>query len=165
MDMVIRQLALAFGISVVAVSGLAAEPYSISVTRKDRNVYKIDGRDILIQTRYCYVYGYGEDAILRMNGRTGDLIFVDQKDKCDVKGVFAASEQKPGKYSVSVSRDEDDWYEVFGADLYIKTSLCLQLALGDDAVLSVGAGGTGRLVFEDGDSCAVEGIYSRLRLN
>ena len=35
-----------------------AENYEVNLTRKASNVYKIDGKDIIIQTRYCYVYDY-----------------------------------------------------------------------------------------------------------
>ena len=37
-----------------------AENYEVNLTRKGSNVYKIDGNDIIIQTRYCYVYAYSE---------------------------------------------------------------------------------------------------------
>ena len=30
-----------------------AENYEVNLTRKGSNVYKIDGKDIIIQTRYC----------------------------------------------------------------------------------------------------------------
>ena len=32
-----------------------AENSEVNLTRKGSNVYKIDGKDIIIQTRYCYV--------------------------------------------------------------------------------------------------------------
>jgi hypothetical protein len=35
-----------------AVSALA-ENYEVNLTRKGSNVYKIDGKEIIIQTRYC----------------------------------------------------------------------------------------------------------------
>jgi len=141
-----------------------AENYEVSLTRKGSNVYKIDGKDIIIQTRYCYVYAYSEDAIFKASGYGGELIFFDSKDKCDVKAVFGLSTQKPGKYAVTVSREDDDWYEVLGTDSYIKTSTCLSLALGEEAYLTISASGFGQLRFEDGDDCMVEGIYTKLRL-
>lgn len=141
-----------------------AENYEVSLTRKGSNVYKIDGKDIIIQTRYCYVYAYSEEAIFKASGYGGELIFFDSKDKCDVKAVFGLSKQKPGKYVVTVSREDDDWYEVLGTDSYIKTSTCLSLALGEEAYLTVLASGFGQLRFEDGDDCMVEGVYTKLRL-
>lgn len=135
-----------------------------TATRKGNNVYKIDGKDIIIQTRYCYVYAYSEEAIFKASGYGGELIFLDSKDKCDVKAVFGLSKQKPGKYVVTVSREDDDWYEVLGTDSYIKTSTCLSLALGEEAYLTVSASGFGQLRFEDGDDSMVEGVYMKLPL-
>ncbi len=141
-----------------------AENYEVNLTRKGSNVYKIDGKDIIIQTRYCYVYAYSEEAILKASGYGGEVIFFGSKDKCDVKAVFGLSKQKPGKYVVTVSHENDDWYEVFGTNSYIKTSSCLSLALGEEAYLTVAASGIGRLRFKDGDDCMVEGVYTKLRL-
>ena len=141
-----------------------AENYEVSLTRQGSNAYKIDGKDIIIHTRYCYVYAYSEEAIFKASGYGGELIFFDSKDKCDVKAVFGLSKQKPGKYVVTVSREDDDWYEVLGTDSYIKTSTCLSLALGEEAYLTMSASGFGQLRFEDGDDCMVEGVYTKLRL-
>lgn len=141
-----------------------AENYEVNLTRKGSNVYKIDGKDIIIQTRYCYVYACSEEAILKTSGYGGEVIFFDSKDKCDVKAVFGLSKQEPGKYVVTVSHEDDDWYEVFGTNSYIKTSSCLSLALGEEAYLTISPFGFGRLRFEDGDDCMVEGVYTKLRL-
>lgn len=141
-----------------------AENYEVNLTRKGRNVYIIDGKDIIIQTRYCYVYAYSEEAIFKTSGYGGEVIFFDSEDKCDVKAVFGVSKQKPGKYMVTVSREDDDWFEVLGTSSYIKTSSCLSLALGEEAYLTIANSGFGRLVFDDGNDCTVEGVYTKLRL-
>ena len=141
-----------------------AENYEVNLTRKASNVYKIDGKDIIIQTRYCYVYAYSEEAIFKTSGYSGEVIFFDSKDKCDVKAVFGVSKQKPGKYVVTVSREEDDWFEIFGTSSYIKTSSCLSLALGEEAYLTIANSGFGRLRFKDGNDCMVEGVYTKMRL-
>lgn len=141
-----------------------AENYEVNLTRKGSNVYRVDGKDIIIQTRYCYVYAYSEEAIFKTSGYGGEVIFFDSKDKCDVKAVFGVSKQKPGKYVVTVSREDDDWYEVFGTSSYIKTSSCLSLALGEEAYLTIANSGFGRLRFKDGNDCMVEAVYTKLRL-
>ena len=140
------------------------ENYEVSLTRKGSNVYKVDGKDIIIQTRYCYVYAYSEDAIFKSSGYGGEVIFFDSKDKCDVKAVFGVAKQKPGKYVVTVSHEDDDWYEVMGTSSYIKTSACLSLALGEEAYLTIANSGFGRLRFKDGNDCMVEAVYTKLRL-
>ncbi len=154
---------LAVMMSLQAASALA-ENYEVNLTRKGSNVYKVDGKDIIIQTRYCYVYAYSEEVIFKSSGYGGEVIFFDSKDKCDVKAVFGVSKQKPGKYVVTVSREDDDWFEVFGTSSYIKTSSCLSLALGEEAYLTIANSGFGRLRFKDGNDCMVEAVYSKLRL-
>ena len=141
-----------------------ADNYEVNLTRKGSNVYKVDGKDLIIQTRHCYVHAYSEEAIFKTSGYGGEVIFFDSKDKCDVKAVFGVSKQKPGKYVVTVSREDDDWYEVFGTNSYIKTSSCLSLALGEEAYLTIAQSGFGRLRFDDGDDCIVEAVYTKLRL-
>ena len=143
----------------------AAEDYDLSVTRKGSNLYKVDGKDIYIHTRYCYEYVYSEDSLLRMSGTSGKIVFIDEGSSCDVKAVYGDSGASPGKYKVSVSREDDDWYEVFGTDTIIKTSACLSLALMEDAILNLSGPGYGSLYFiDDDDDCMVEGVYSKLRL-
>jgi hypothetical protein len=55
--------------------------YKVDITRKGSNIYKIDGRDIYIETRYCYEYSYSEEVILVVAGNygydKGDIIFID----------------------------------------------------------------------------------------
>ncbi len=157
--------------ALAALMSLQAAPvlainYEVNLTRKGSNVYKIDSKDIIIQTRYCYVFAYSEEAIFKTSGYGGEVIFFDSKDKCDVKAVFGVSKQKPGKYVVTVSREDDDWYEVIGTSSYIKTSSCLSLALalGEEAYLTIANSGFGRLRFKDGNDCMVEAVYTRLRL-
>jgi hypothetical protein len=98
-----------------------------------------------------------------MRGYTGEIIFTDSGGKCDVKAVYGSNNQKPGKYSVTINREDDDWYEIWGQGIYIKTSSCLSLALGEDAILSISAGGYGTL-FVGHDKCMVEGVYSKIKL-
>jgi hypothetical protein len=143
---------------------VAAENYDVQLTRKDKNLYKVDGKEMLIRTKYCYTYAYSEDSVLRWSGYGGEVVFLESSDKCEVKGVFGALRQDAGKYVVTVSHEDDDWYEVFGTNTFIQTSACLSLALSEEAFLDLNASGIGRLTFDNGDECAVEGVYSRLRL-
>ncbi len=153
---------LAFALVLLS-QAVHAENYQMSVTRKGSNVYKVDGKDIIVQTRYCYVYAYSEESIFKSSGYGGELIFIDSKDKCDVKAVYGPSKNGPGKYAVTVSHESDDWYEIYGSSTFIKTSSCLSLALGEDAKLELIGSGYGQLHFKDGMSCMVEGLYSKMR--
>lgn len=158
------RIAIAIAALLLSCGTSFAATYEVSVTRKGANLYKVDGKNVLIKTRYCYVYAYSEESIFKWEGYDGKLIFIESKESCEVKGAYGASSQNAGKYSVTVSRQDDDWYEVFGTGTFIKTSSCLSLALGEEAFLSLGAGGYGQLIFKDGDSCMVEGLFTKLRL-
>lgn len=156
-----------FGLLALAISAFTplamAATYEISVTRKGANLYKVDGKEIFIRTKYCYEYAYSETAILEAYGTAGDLKFVDSSSECPVKAIFGKSKQTSGKYAVQVSQDDDDWYEVYGQGVYIHTDGCFSMAMNEEATLDLSAGGYGSLMI-DGDQCSVEGIYSKLKL-
>ena len=141
-----------------------AENYQFSVTRKGSNVYKIDGKNILLHTQLCLELSLLEDVIFKSSGFGGELIFRDSKQSCDVKALYGQSTNPPGNYKVTVARESDDWYAAFGTNSFIKTSACLSLALGEEARLELVASGFGQLHFNDGLSCMVEGLYSKMRL-
>ena len=141
-----------------------ADNYEVSLTRKGSNLYKVDTKNIFVQTRYCYEYAYSEDSLLKLDGSySSEIIFLDAKSRCDIKAIYSEVNQDAGKYSVTVSREEDDWYEIWGQDMFIKTSSCLSLALSDKAVLDISSNGYGTLYFEN-DECMVEGIYVKEKL-
>ena len=61
-----------------------AEMYKVNVRRLDQDLYKTQ-EGVFIQTRYCYEYTYGDDAIY--NHSTQKLIF-NSGNTCDVAKVF-----------------------------------------------------------------------------
>jgi len=64
----------------------AAEMYKLeNVRRLDSNVCKAKG-DLIIKTRYCYHYAYGEDAIY--DGSDNKIIWKDGDSPCDVEGIY-----------------------------------------------------------------------------
>ena len=90
-----------------------------------------------------------------MRGYTGEIIFTDSGEKCDVKAVYGPRKQIAGNFVVTLNREEGDWYEIKGKRIYIKTSTCPNLALGGETVLYINANGYGTLYVE-GDHCLVE---------
>ena len=87
----------------VATSGvvLAADRYKLNVTRKDSNVYKVDGTSYWIKSRYCYEYSYGQEAILVWEAKgsySNKLVFVEidgsKNTECDVESLLIETEPK-----------------------------------------------------------------------
>lgn len=66
-----------------------AEYYKINVKRVEQDLYKTTTGKLYIQTRYCYEYAYGDDAILKYDQYSYDnkLIF-DSGGSCEVVKIF-----------------------------------------------------------------------------
>jgi hypothetical protein len=153
-----RYLILVLSAAALALHAPAAAQSGVSVTRKASNLYKVDGRPIWIQTRYCYVYAYSEDVAVTRNDQ---LIFLDDDDECDIKQVLGEMTLRSGNYDVRVSYEDTDLYSTLGGIL-IHTSGCLHLGMSDDAVLRMNSVGTGTIVFLDnGRRCQVEVVLSQ----
>jgi len=139
------------------------DEYRVTVSRESSNIYRIIGKDIYIMTKYCYEYVYYEEALLRMFGYKGEIVFLESGGKCDVDGVFGAVVLNDGDYKVTITMKETGWYEVEYLDLLIKSSICLRICMFEEVVLRI-KNGWGKIIFEDGSSCYIDGIYKRLSL-
>ena len=66
-----------------------AEYYKVNVKRVDQDLYKTTTGNLYIQTRYCFEYTYGDDAVLKYEDYSYDnkLIF-DSGTSCEVVKVF-----------------------------------------------------------------------------
>ena len=54
--------------------------YEVSVTRIDSNMYRVDGSDYIVMTKYCSEYSYHQKAILVYESgsyTSGKLVFVE----------------------------------------------------------------------------------------
>ena len=157
------RLGLWLGCLVGFLSVAWGETYEVNVTRDASNLYKVTNKELLIVTRYCYEYVYYADALLLTH--RNEIVFVDDASKCDVESVYAKANVTGGTYQVNVSHKDDDFYELDGKGLLLKTSLCLNLALGDEAILKITPYGTGTIYFlDDEERCDVEGVYTPARL-
>lgn len=45
--------------------------YVLKITRKGSNLYKVDDKNIYIETKYCYEYSYSQEVILKVEGSYG----------------------------------------------------------------------------------------------
>ena len=74
----------------VSISSFAyAEYYKVNVKRIDKDLYKTTTGGLYIQTRYCYEYTYGDEAVLKYEDYSYEnkLIF-NSGTSCDVVKVF-----------------------------------------------------------------------------
>jgi len=156
--------ALALLGSMLAPVAAQAQTYDLSVTRTAGDFYKVVGKDIVIQTNRCDVVAIARNSVFRSDAQGSKLLFAEAGQDCDVKAAYGPTMAHPGQFAVTVNHDADDWYEVFGAGTYIKTASCEHQAGGLQATLSLGPANAGRLVFSDGSSCQVEGVYDKLRI-
>ena len=165
MGMTVQRASFILAGALLAASGaVQAQSYDLSVTRTADDFYKVVGKDIVIQTRRCDVVATAKNSVFTSGDHGSKLLFIDGGKDCDVKAAYGPTMANPGQFTVTVNHDADDWYEVFGASTYIKTSSCDQPAGGQQATLSLGAANAGQLVFGDGTSCLVEGVYDKLRI-
>ena len=78
-------------LAILSFLAVAAEYYKLPGTKKiDQDLYR-SGKT-LIETRYCYHYTYGEDAILKYEGSgefSGTKIIWHDDSTCDVKKVIS----------------------------------------------------------------------------
>lgn len=38
--------------------------YNLSITRKGSNIYRVDGHNLFLKTRFCYEYSFSQDVVL-----------------------------------------------------------------------------------------------------
>lgn len=154
------------GAILLPLAAAQAETYNFGVTRKSKDLYKVEGKEIMIHTQDCEVDGYTEKATVKSEKSGIDITFHDTKQKCTVDGVFDATNRpKNGKYGVTITRVENDWFEVTGSKLFLKSEpRCLRIAIKEPATLEVSGEVGGYLIFPSGKKCKVEGIYSRASL-
>jgi hypothetical protein len=119
-------------LAVLTVVPAHAELYDVRVTRIARDAYLDPASRVVIITRYCYEYVYSQRAVLRYDGRgslNNRLIFDSalSSTSCDVAGIYTPN--------ATLSRVGRDLYRDLNSDTYLETSLCLSLALAEDALV------------------------------
>jgi hypothetical protein len=89
-----RKRTVCFGSTIVVLLPLlvsASEYYKLSrIKRIDQDLYR-SGK-IVVETRFCYHYTYGEEAVLKYEGSgeySGSKIIWEDDSSCDVKAIIA----------------------------------------------------------------------------
>jgi alpha-D-ribose 1-methylphosphonate 5-triphosphate synthase subunit PhnI len=66
-----------------------SDTYKVNVKRLDSNIYKDLNSGTIIETRYCYEYAYGEEALLKYDKNPyGDKLIFENNTVCEVKAVY-----------------------------------------------------------------------------
>lgn len=80
---------IAISILITSSAAAYAEMYKVNVKRIDKDLYKDTSSGVIIQTRYCYEYTYGDEAILKYEQYSYDnkLIF-NSGTSCEVAKVL-----------------------------------------------------------------------------
>jgi len=84
---------LAATVSLAGTPAFAKEAYQVSVTKTATDTYKIDGRQIQINTKSCLQSAAHTQSILLVDGESGTLVF-DAKTKCAVNDLTKVGERK-----------------------------------------------------------------------
>lgn len=143
----------------------AAQEIEAQVIRYGANLYEIVGRDLFIATEYCFEGSEKADILLKLDGSGDQMQFKKSGNSCDIQMVYGRSALEPGKYSFTVSRDDEGWYGVDGQDGAFKTTGCYSLVENVAATVTMEEGGVGRLTIPaEDEECRIEGVYNKTEL-
>jgi len=149
----------------LSVAPLFAIEYQVNVVRQGGNLYWAETENMFIQTEYCFESSDAATAMLRMDGDSGEVTFTDSGHKCTVKMIYGQTQLKAGKYSIKVSREDDNWYGIVAKKMALNTNGCLSLVDNMQANLQINEDGTGVLSLPEADEeCIVDGVYSKAQL-
>ena len=146
-------------LSIIIPSVSVAEEYAITVTQVGGNLFWEPEREIYIQTEYCFVDIGTKEVVLNIVDEAGSLIISD-KTSCEIKNIFGKAQLEAGAYTITVSREDDNWYTIDGQEAALNTEGCLGSVENVAAELTVEENGSGTLKLAD-EECSVKGIYSK----
>lgn len=75
---VVRFVFLAFALLFLMVDISNAAVYKLEVSRLGHNLYKVNNGSLIVKTRYCYEYVFGDDAVISTEGIYPKIIFLGQ---------------------------------------------------------------------------------------
>jgi hypothetical protein len=85
-----RTLSATVALVVLPAVVVLADTYRVTVTRVDRDLYRVDSQRpaVYIETRYCYEFATRDDAVLRYEryGYSNKLIF-SSGTACEVRSL------------------------------------------------------------------------------
>lgn len=155
---------LLFSFLVVAAfisSPVYAEEIKIKLTKIVDDLYKLEGKSILLQTLNCDAIDQSQDPFLKIGNASKKIVFRESEVSCDVVAAYKRSTGGVGSYSVVIAYALENWYGILGTSSYIRTKQCSGLFQRKKAVLSLSGRGLGTLHIGR-TQCQVEGVYTKL---
>lgn len=143
-----------------------AGDYKEVVSSFDNDFYKIDTKNILIRTQNCLEDVQSQEVLVTIDGTSGEVVFPESGNGCSVAAVYGTSGYRVGNYRVDITRLEENWYQISGQEIFIRTDNCLIYAAEQEALLSVSTvakSGGGSMHFEK-EACRVIGLYTPMEL-
>jgi hypothetical protein len=121
-----------------------AATYRVSVTRIAQDVYREESSRAVILTANCYQYVYWQGAVLVYElDALGNRLHFSGSSSCAVVGVYRSNAR--------LARVGDNLYRDTRTGGILRTQLCLNLALGEDALIM-----SDRVIFLDSsDECSL----------
>jgi hypothetical protein len=163
---------------ILAVTPIAAwsASYDVNVTRIESNFYSISGSTTILQTKFCYEYVYGSDAVLTMTGHSGSFdgsITFGNNQRCDVMGAYSPLSLSAGSYSASLTVEELPFYSDRLQNIIVRaTTSCYQYQYYTASTLvlpygTTGSSGSGRIgtIRFPSATCDLAGIYALIDLS
>lgn len=137
----------------------------LEVVRAGADLYEIVGKDLFVETEYCFEGLDKSKVVLHLEEEQDYLVFSDTGARCDVLMVFGRSGMDPGNYQINIDWKHDDWFAFTDQDAAFKTSGCYSLVENAEARVTIDEQGTGTLVISSADEeCTIEGIYAKTEL-
>jgi len=147
-------------LTIFFVSFSHAEDFEISVEQLEKNLFKLEGKTILIHTQNCEAMKQDQAPYLRISGASETIRFRKSEGTCEVKTAYKLSGEGRGSYSVIIRREENDWYGIASTDSFVRTKECTSLAQDQKAILSLN-GANGSLIIAKLE-CQIEGVYTKI---
>lgn len=89
---------------IILIDAYASNDYSVEITRKAANLYKVERTNLYIKTRYCYEYSYNQKVILKYTGGSGfskgKLLFKNGSSY-DIQDIYSAESVRSIAFGLS----------------------------------------------------------------
>lgn len=156
---------MVLGLLLLLPFGAIAQEVEVNVVRHGSDLYEIIGKDLFLETEYCFEGSEQAEIFLRLDGSGDQMQFKNSGNSCDIEMVYGRSQLDPGEYKFTVSRNDEGWYGIDDQDGAFKTTGCYSLVENVEARVIMKEDGYGRLTIpSENEECSIEGVYGKAEL-